>query len=42
MLAALAVAASTPRMRALGVAEIGRRMLAAAARVAARFEGVGR
>ncbi|HEX9814582.1 MAG TPA: IclR family transcriptional regulator [Myxococcota bacterium] len=39
MLAALAVAAPTPRMRSLGCEEIGRRMVAAAARVAARFEG---
>jgi DNA-binding IclR family transcriptional regulator len=39
MLAALAVAAPTPRMRSLGCDEMGRRMLAAAARVAARFEG---
>jgi len=42
MLAALAVAAPTPRMRSLGGDEMGRRMLAAAARVAARFEGVAR
>jgi len=40
MLAALAVAAPTPRMRSLGLDAMGRRMLAAAARVAARFEGV--
>jgi len=39
MLAALAVAAPTPRMRSLGVDEMGRRMVDAAARVAARFEG---
>jgi len=39
MLAAIAVAAPTPRMRSLGCGEMGRRMLAAAARVAARFEG---
>jgi len=39
MLAALAVAAPTPRMRSLGCAEMGRRMVDAAARVAARFEG---
>ncbi len=39
MLAALAVAAPTPRMRSLGCDEMGRRMMAAAARVAARFEG---
>jgi IclR family acetate operon transcriptional repressor len=40
MLAAFAVAAPTPRMRSLGPEEMGRRMMAAAARVAARFEGV--
>jgi DNA-binding IclR family transcriptional regulator len=40
MLAAVAVAAPTPRMQSLGREEMGRRMLAAAARVAARFEGV--
>ena len=40
MLAALAVAASTPRMRSLGVAEIGRRSIAAAERIAARLAGV--
>ena len=39
MLAALAVAAPTPRMRSLGVDAMGRRMVTAAARVAARFEG---
>jgi DNA-binding IclR family transcriptional regulator len=39
MLAALAVAAPTPRMQSLGCEEMGRRMVAAAARVAARFEG---
>jgi DNA-binding IclR family transcriptional regulator len=42
LLAALAVAAPTPRMRSLGGDEMGRRMMAAAARVAARFEGVAR
>ncbi len=42
MLAALAVAAPTPRMRSLGCDEMGHRMMAAAARVAARFEGVAR
>jgi IclR family acetate operon transcriptional repressor len=42
MLAALAVAAPTPRMKSLGCDEMGRRMMAAAARVAARFEGVAR
>ncbi len=40
MLAALAVAAPTPRMRTLGVGEIARRSLAAAGRVAARLTGV--
>jgi DNA-binding IclR family transcriptional regulator len=40
MLAALAVAAPTPRMRSLGVAEIGRRSIAAAERIAARLAGV--
>jgi len=39
MLGALAVAAPTPRMRSLGVEQTGLRMCAAAARVAARFEG---
>jgi DNA-binding IclR family transcriptional regulator len=39
MLAALAVAAPTPRMRSLGCGKMGRRMVDAAARVAARFEG---
>jgi DNA-binding IclR family transcriptional regulator len=39
MLAALAVAAPTPRMRSLGVAEIGQRSLAAAGRVAVRLAG---
>jgi IclR family acetate operon transcriptional repressor len=39
MLAALAVAAPTPRMRSLGCAKMGRRMVDAAARIAARFEG---
>ncbi len=39
MLAALALAAPTPRMRALGRDAMARRMLEAAARVAARFEG---
>jgi DNA-binding IclR family transcriptional regulator len=39
MLAALAVAAPTPRIRSLGHHEMGRRMCAAAARVAARFGG---
>jgi DNA-binding IclR family transcriptional regulator len=39
MLAAFAVAAPTPRMRSLGSEKMGRRMMAAAARVAARFEG---
>jgi len=39
MLAAIALAASTARMRSLGREEMGRRMMAAAARVAARFEG---
>jgi DNA-binding IclR family transcriptional regulator len=42
MLAALAVAAPTPRMRSLGRDEMGRRMVDAAARVVARFEGVDR
>ena len=42
MLGALAVAAPTPRMQSLGCDEMGRRMRAAAARVAARFEGVAR
>jgi DNA-binding IclR family transcriptional regulator len=40
MLAALAVAAPTPRMRSLGVAEIARRSMAAAERIAARLAGV--
>jgi DNA-binding IclR family transcriptional regulator len=39
MLAALAVAAPTPRMRSLGFTTMGRRMVTAAARVTARFEG---
>jgi DNA-binding IclR family transcriptional regulator len=39
MLAAFAVAAPTPRMRSLGCDEMGRRMVEAAARVSARFEG---
>ena len=39
VLAALAVAAPTPRMKSLGCDEMGRRMMDAAARVAARFEG---
>jgi DNA-binding IclR family transcriptional regulator len=39
MLAAFAVAAPTPRMRSLGCDEMGRRMVDAAARVSARFEG---
>jgi len=42
MLAALAVAAPTPRMRSLGRDEMGSRMMAAAARIAARFEGAAR
>jgi hypothetical protein len=33
------VAAPTPRMRSLGCDEMGRRMVEAAARVSARFEG---
>jgi IclR family acetate operon transcriptional repressor len=40
MLAAVAVAAPTPRMRSLGCEEMGHRMVAAAARIAARFEGL--
>jgi DNA-binding IclR family transcriptional regulator len=39
MLAALAVAAPTPRMRSLGVAAIGQRAIAAAGRIAARLAG---
>jgi len=39
MPAALAVAAATPRMRSLGAEQTGLRLCAAAARVAARFEG---
>jgi IclR family acetate operon transcriptional repressor len=42
MLAAIALAAPTPRMRSLGSERMGRRMMAAAARVAARFEGMAR
>jgi IclR family acetate operon transcriptional repressor len=37
--AVVAVAASAPRMRALGEAEVAKRTLAAAARIAARLEG---
>jgi DNA-binding IclR family transcriptional regulator len=40
LLAAVAVAAPTPRMRSLGCEEMGHRMMAAAARIAARFEGL--
>jgi DNA-binding IclR family transcriptional regulator len=40
MLAALAVAAPTTRMRSLGVGEVGRRAIAAAERIAARLAGV--
>ena len=40
MLAALAVAAPTTRMRSLGVGEVGRRSIAAAERIAARLAGV--
>jgi DNA-binding IclR family transcriptional regulator len=40
MVGALAVAAPSPRMEALGRDEIAERMLAAAARVAARLDGV--
>jgi len=39
MLAALAVAAPTPRMRSLDCGKMGRRMVDAAVRGAARFEG---
>jgi DNA-binding IclR family transcriptional regulator len=37
--AVVAVAASAPRMRALGEAEVAKRTLAAAARIAARLQG---
>jgi hypothetical protein len=37
--AIVAVAAPAPRMRSLGEAEVARRTLAAAARIAARLEG---
>jgi DNA-binding IclR family transcriptional regulator len=39
MLAGLAMAASTPRMRSLGVTEVGHRLITAAGRITARLAG---